>query len=83
MSVFLPKSTFHQGIRHRDLRLRELGTPCSTKHLSPLDHPLKKLFIDTATGKLGSVTRNSGYLLIEVSVILALLGTLKCPASAL
>jgi hypothetical protein len=53
------------------------------KRLSPLDHPLKKLFIDTATGKLGSVTRNSGYLLIEVSVILALPGTRKCPASAL
>lgn len=56
MSVFLPKSTFHQGIRRRDLRSRELGTPCSTKRLSPLDHPLKKPFIDTATGKLGRVT---------------------------
>ena len=42
MSVFLLISTFHQGIRRRDLRLWELGTPCSTKRLSPLDHPLKK-----------------------------------------
>lgn len=31
----------------------------------------------------GSVTRNSGYLLIEISFILALLGTRKCPVSAL
>lgn len=56
MSVFLLKSTFHQGIRRRDLRLWELGTPCPTKRLSPLDHPLKKPFIHSATGKLGSVT---------------------------